>query len=233
MSASVKQNGKVSIGTDRRMFGANLNFSAKEAYKLLRTNLEFSLADVTGCRVIGVTSSMRGEGKSLTALNLSYSVAESGKRVLLIEGDMRLPTLTKQLQLHVTENIGLSDVIADAGMRTIPIRKYTMKTKEDSEVCFSILTSGSVPPNPSELLGSERMKQLLSALRESYDYIVLDLPPVLAVTDALVGSKIVDGVIMVVRCDYADKGALQDAIRQLRYAGGAHTGLRCELCKSG
>lgn len=219
MSASEKFNqsaGRSSSNREKRMFGSSLDFAAKEAYKLLRTNLEFALADVEGCRVIGITSATRGEGKSLTSINICYTLAEYGKRVLLIEGDLRLPTLSRKLSL--SNGKGLSNIIADSSMRTIPIRKYSMKTKEDEGVTIDILTSGSVPPNPSELLGSERMKLLMKALRNNYDYILIDLPPVLAVTDALVASKVIDGMVIVVRNAVTEKNAYADAIRQMKFA---------------
>ena len=219
MSASEKNDRRSAENTakkEKRMFGANLDFGAKEAYKTLRTNLEFALADVEGCRVIGVSSATRGEGKSLTSLNICYTLAESGKRVLLIGGDLRLPTLSRKL--GIPNGKGLSDVIADASMQAIPIRRYTVKTKEKTETSFGVLLSGSVPPNPSELLGSERMRLLMETLKKSYDYIILDLPPVLAVTDTLVASKIVDGFVIVVRNGVTDKNAYAETIRQLRFA---------------
>lgn len=92
------------------MLGENLNFAASEAYKLLRTNLDFALSDEQKCRIIGITSSMRGEGKSTTTLNLAYSIAEAGKLVLVIEADMRMPTYTKRL--HIQTKKGISNLLA-------------------------------------------------------------------------------------------------------------------------
>ena len=92
------------------MLGENLSFAASEAYKLLRTNLDFALSDEQKCRIIGMTSSVRGEGKSTTTLNLAYSIAEAGKLVLVIEADMRMPTYTKRL--HIQTKKGISNLLA-------------------------------------------------------------------------------------------------------------------------
>ena len=199
----------------RFMIGPNMNFAAAEAYKLLRTNLMFSFTGASTNHVIGMTSSFRGEGKSLTAINLAYTVAEAEKKVLLIEGDMRLPTLSKRLGVYAKP--GLSNLLV--GLNTIgsAIQRFTAN-KEGKEVSFDLIVSGDIPPNPSELLGSERMQTLLERLRERYDYVILDLPPVTAVTDAVVASHMVDGIVVVVRAEYAVRGALSDTMRQLNLA---------------
>ena len=99
------------------MLGENLSFAASEAYKLLRTNLDFALSDEQKCRIIGMTSSVRGEGKSTTTLNLAYSIAEAGKLVLVIEADMRMPTYTKRL--HIQTKKGISNLLAPYLMTTV------------------------------------------------------------------------------------------------------------------
>lgn len=196
------------------MIGPKLNFAASEAYKLLRTNLMFSFSGSEGCRAIGLTSSFRGEGKSLTSVNLAYTLAEAKKNVLLIEGDLRLPTVAKRLGLKSTP--GLSNVLAGINSIGDSIQPFVVDLEDGNFISVDVLVSGSVPPNPSELLGSEHMKSLLDMLRKHYDYIVLDLPPVTAVTDALVASKLVDGMVLVVRNNHAIRGALAETIRQLK-----------------
>lgn len=196
------------------MIGKSMSFAAAEAYKLLRTNLMFSLPAESKCRIIGMTSSFRSEGKSLTSINLAYSLAESRKKVLLIEGDMRIPTLAKRLRLSAYP--GLSNLMAGLNSVSDTINVYQTEVEPEVFISFDVITSGNVPPNPSELLGSERMLTLLGKLRERYDYIILDLPPVTAVTDALVVSKLVDGMVVVVRNNHAIRGALAETIRQLR-----------------
>ncbi len=194
------------------MIASNMNFAASEAYKLLRTNILFSFSGSEGCRVIGMTSSFRGEGKSLTSINLSYSLAVSGKKVLLIEGDMRLPALAKRLGMKASP--GLSNLLV--GISGDSIQSFAVNSQEGVSASLDVLVSGDVPPNPSELLGSEHMQSLMTTLRNHYEYIVLDLPPVTAVTDALVACKLVDGMIVVVRNNHAVRRALAETIRQLK-----------------
>lgn len=185
----------------------NLKFTAIEQYKLLRTNLNFTLPEVEECSVIGVTSSTRGEGKSTTAINLAYVLAENGSRVVLIDGDMRLPSVARKMRIKGSP--GLTNLL--------------LKTEVELESFVSplfdnlyIIPSGPIPPNPSELLGSHRMKAVLDDLKENFDYIVIDLPPVNIVSDALSASELVSGMILVIREDYTEKKELDNCMRQLK-----------------
>ncbi len=210
-----KNGSRLDSGTEREyMIGPNMNFASSEAYKLLRTNLLFSFSGSSECRVIGITSSFSSEGKSLTSINLTYTLAVAKKSVLLIEGDMRLPTMNKRLSLKSSP--GLSNMLVGMNTAAEAIQTYTAADDENVTVSMDVLVSGDIPPNPSELLGSERMMSLLEVLRQHYDFIILDLPPVTAVTDALVASKLVDGMVVVVRSNHAVRGALAETIRQLR-----------------
>lgn len=195
----------------KHMISSNLTFAASEAYKLLRTNILFSFSGNDECRVIGLTSSFRGEGKTLTSINLAYTMAESNKKVLLIEGDMRLPNLHERLGLQASP--GLSNILV--GVKGDAIPSFSVNTEDGSLSNVDVLVAGDIPPNPSELLGSDRMSTLIRTLKNHYDYIILDLPPVTAVSDALVVSKLVDGMVLVVRNNYAVRRALADTIRQL------------------
>lgn len=191
-------------------YGKNLNFAAAEAYRLLRTNLLFSLPDEQRCRIIGITSSNAGEGKSTTALNLAYMLAEADKTVMLIEADMRLPTISKRLGLETTP--GLSNLLAGLSSGKEVIRRTSLEDK------LLVIPSGDIPPNPSELLGSEQMKTALEVFSQSADFIILDLPPINEVSDALVVSRLVDGIVMIVRQNYSSRRALAEAMRQLEQA---------------
>lgn len=191
-------------------YGKNLSFAAAEAYRLLRTNLMFALPDEQRCRVIGVTSANAGEGKSTTALNLAYMLAEADKSVILIEADMRLPTISKRLGLKPTP--GLSNLLAGLSSG----RSVTRKT--DLEEKLTVIPCGDIPPNPSELLGSEQMKTAIEVFSQSTDFIILDLPPINEVSDALVVSRLVDGIVMIVRQNYSSRRALAEAMRQLEQA---------------
>ena len=193
----------------RTAIGPNLSFGAAEAYKLLRTNVMFSLSDTGHCKVIGVTSSLRGEGKSTTSVNFAYTMSESNKNVLLIEADMRIPVMANLFEFQQTA--GLSNVLA--GLSNI--NDVLMKTPIGSHLY--LLPAGEIPPNPSELISSRRMEMLVASLSKSFDYIIIDLPPVTAVSDSLAISKLLDGMVMVVRQDYCDKYALADAMRQLSF----------------
>jgi capsular exopolysaccharide synthesis family protein len=199
----------------RSMIGNRMSFAAAEAYKLLRTNLMFSFSGEESHRVIGMTSSFRGEGKSLTSINLAYTFAEAEKRVLLIEGDMRLPTMAKRLNL--TAKPGLSNLLVGLNSVGGAIQEFQADLG-DKILTFDVMVSGDIPPNPSELLGSSRMGNLMEKLKERYEYIILDLPPVTAVTDAVLASRIVDGMVVVVRSDHAVRGALAETMRQLNMA---------------
>lgn len=192
----------------RTMFGPNLNFAATEAYKLLRANLMFSFSDEDQCHVIGITSSVQSEGKSSTACNIAYALAESGSKVLLLEADLRRPSVATKLGLARTP--GLSNLLISKGDYKEAIQHNDKAPKLD------IITSGDIPPNPSELLGSGRMSRLMEQLKTQYEYIIVDLPPVTVVADTVVASKLLDGVVMVVRSVISDKNLLAEALRQLK-----------------
>lgn len=189
--------------------GEALTFSATEAYKRLRTNIMFSLSNDKACRIIGITSAMRHEGKSTTSVNLSYSFAEAGKRVLLIDCDMRLPNVNNLLSIPQTP--GLSNfLIGDADVSAIV-------QKTDLQKNLVVIASGDISPRPPELLQSKRFASLLEAMATKFDYIIIDLPPIDSVTDALIVSKNTDGMIMVTRRGYCDKKVLRDVMRQIRF----------------
>jgi len=201
------------------MLGPSLSFASREAYKQLRTNLDFTLSDVEGSRAIGITSAMRGDGKSLSAINLSYSLAEDGYRTILIEGDLRIPTLAKKL--GISNEKGLSSILSS---KIEEGEEYDLGLQNDAKASegegrFDILVAGKIPPNPQEMLGSKKMERLIERLKQLYDYIILDLPPVTAVADALVASKYLDGLVLIVRHDHTEKGALSETIRQIEFSG--------------
>lgn len=196
------------------LVGSGISFAASEAYKLLRTKLQFSFVDDHDCHIIGVSSAMAGEGKSLSSVNLAYSLAQLDKRVLLIDCDMRRPSLSTKLPIkklpglsnYLTRQVHMDDVIQTYG-------------NKDGEFGFNVIAAGRNPPNPIELLNSERMRKALDQLRSAYDYIILDLPPVGEVSDALVVSKLVDGILLVVRQNYCNRTLLSTAVKQFTFVG--------------
>lgn len=195
-------------GDEGLIFTNNLSFAAAEAYKLLRTNIMFSFSGEEKCRIIGITSSVRGEGKSTTSCNLGYALSQAGKKTLIIDGDLRLPSVSSKLSLRQIPGLSNLLVSKKAGK--------SVAQHCNAAPALDIITSGDCPPNPSELLGSERMKELLDSFAAEYEYIIIDLPPIADVTDTLVISKYLDGIIMVVRNGVVDKSELADALRQLK-----------------
>ena len=191
----------------KRTLHKNLEFTAIEQYKILRTNLDFTLPEDVKCPIIGVTSSMRGEGKSTTAVNLSYVLAEKGSPVILIDGDLRIPSIAKKMRIDSSP--GLTDLLMGHGAHMPDFRSTLLDN-------WFILPSGDIPPNPSKLLGSRRMEYILNSLRESFDYIIIDLPPVNIVTDALSIASLITGMVVVVREDYTEKKELERCFRQLQ-----------------
>ena len=180
-------------------------FMYREAYRNLRTNLEF-LCFEGQKQIIAVTSSISGEGKSCISVNLAYMLAQSGKKVILIDGDLRKPYIHKYLK--ILNDKGLSSVLYGLGSLDENINTH-------EEMGFDTLLAGSRVPNPAELLGSGRMKILLETLRSQYDYIVIDTSPVGVVTDAAVLSSIVDGVVYIVKQNYASRQQIKDAYKNL------------------
>lgn len=192
----------------RRTLCENLPFNAAEQYKLLRTNLSFTLPEGVKCPVIGVTSCVRGEGKSTTSINLSYMYAEDGKRVLLIDGDLRQPSVAKKLKM---DNVpGVTDCLL--GDKSIIVKSFKSGIHEN----WCIIPSGQLPPNPSELMSSRKMGRFLATLSEHFDCIVVDLPPANIVSDALAISKYLTGIILVVRENYTEKNEYERCKRQLK-----------------
>lgn len=186
----------------------NLNFASAEAYKLLRENISFYFADVPDCKVIGVTSSARSEGKSTTSINLAYTLALAKKKVCLIDCDFRLPSIAKSLDIH--RKPGMTNFLVAPSESSNVIQKYGT-----DQVSFYVISAGDIPPNPSELLGSKRMQNVLEILGKNFDYLILDLPPVGVVSDTLTVSKIVGGMLFVVREDLYDRRVLRETLRKL------------------
>lgn len=181
---------------------------AAEAYRVLRTNIQYSSFDKEIKRIL-VTSSEPGEGKSTTSGNLALAYSQDEKKTLIIDCDLRKPSLHKKFR--ISNNLGLSDVVLDNSKIAKSIVKYTDN--------LHILPSGKVPPNPSELLGSKSMERLLDEFSEIYDVVILDTPPVHAVTDAQILSTKVDGAILVIRAEKTKKDIVIDGKKALEKVG--------------
>ncbi len=185
-------------------------FVIQEAYRTARTNIIFSLADSgEKCKIVCITSANAGEGKTTTSLNLAITFAQTGSKVLLIDADLRKPRIHQYLGVVKTD--GLTTILS--------------KQKEFEDVVYhnlrpglDCLTSGSIPPNPAELLGSTAMKNLIDKLQDEYDYVLIDSPPVTVVTDAISLSSYVSGIMLIVREGYTNYESIDQALSLLNIA---------------
>jgi capsular exopolysaccharide synthesis family protein len=205
--------GSIPLDKDRRKHPAisfdRDNTTIAEAFRKLRTNLQFLAVD-NPPRVIVVTSSMPNEGKSTTAINIALALAEAEHNVVLVDGDMRRPMLHKYLDL--VGPVGFSTVLSGG----VSLSEALQKTSFPG---VSVLTSGTAPPNPSELLGSQTAKKLLIELRAQFDYVIVDSTPLLAVTDATLLAAGADGVLIIARFSQTKRDQLVHAIRNLEDVG--------------
>lgn len=185
------------------------NSPAAEAFRKLRTNLQFLSVD-NPPRLIVVTSSVPNEGKSTTAINIALALAEADRNVLLVDGDMRRPSLSRYLS--VVGSVGFSTVLSGAASLDDVLQESNFPR-------LTVLTAGAIPPNPSELLGSMTAKKLLSDLRARFDYVIIDTSPLLAVTDGAILAAESDGAIILVRAGETRREQLTNATGILRDVG--------------
>lgn len=192
-------------------------FAIRESFNQLRTNIMYMPNDKDGCPVYGITAAGVGVGKSTISSNLSISFAQAGKKVLLIEADMRRPVQPKIFGYRGT-NAGLSELLTgiesdDTGVILSP------------EENLYLITSGCIPPNPSELLHSKRFSQYMDKWKQEYDIIFLDLPPVDAVTDPLAVAHNVNGYIFVIMSGVSSSVCVNKAIGMIEAVGGNIAGV--------
>lgn len=205
--------GSIPLDKERRSQAAiafeNDNSITAEAFRKLRTNLQFLAVD-NPPRIIVVTSSMPSEGKSTTAINIALALAENNQNVVLVDGDMRRPTLAKYLDL--VGPVGFSTVLSGRAS----LEDTLQKTRFPG---LTVLTSGAIPPNPSELLGSQSARKLLSDLRAQFDYVIVDSTPLLAVTDAAILAAGADAVLIMSRFGHTKREQLTHAVGSLESVG--------------
>ncbi|MDL5376343.1 CpsD/CapB family tyrosine-protein kinase [Exiguobacterium mexicanum] len=179
-----------------------------EQYRTIRTNLEFTAVD-DDLQTMVITSASSGEGKSTTSSNLAVVYAQQGKRVLLVDCDMRRPTA--HFTFRLSNGIGLSTVLA----KKTTVEKAIHSTQIEN---LDLIAAGPIPPNPSELLSSKMMDRVLEELKTNYDIIILDAPPMMQVADTRLLARKVDGVVLVVGCDKSDRQMVVKAKEQLTLA---------------
>lgn len=200
---------KKQVNEQKLVLTENSPWPVQEAYKALRTNIMFSLPG-SQSKVIGVTSAMQHDGKTINAVNVAISFSQLGKKVALIEGDLRLPTVSKRLGCRSVP--GLTDVLVGECPLTDAMHSLVKSGK------LTVIPAGNLPPDPTWLLQSNQMKVLLDGLRKIYDYIFIDLPPVITVADALILAPLLDGYLLVVRDQETEYRAVADTLDQLRLA---------------
>jgi polysaccharide biosynthesis transport protein len=183
--------------------GVPANFS--EAFRALRTNVLFSSAE-EGARALVITSTGPGEGKSMVASNLAISLAQAGQRVLLIDADMRKPKVNEIFGFK--QEPGLSNVLVGSSKASEAVRKTAVSG-------LWVMGAGRIPPNPAELIGSQRCREFVTSLKQHFDWVILDTPPVMAVTDAVIAANYVSGVVFVVGAEMTSRHAARTAIDQL------------------
>ncbi|MBM7573514.1 CpsD/CapB family tyrosine-protein kinase [Aquibacillus albus] len=177
-----------------------------EQYRTIRTNIQFASID-RNTKTIMVTSPGPGEGKTMTAANLAVVFAQQGKKVLIVDADMRKPAL--HLRFRKTNEQGLSNILA--GNQTLQESVYETGMNQ-----LDLLTCGPIPPNPSELLGSKAMEEFIEEAKENYDLVIFDTSPVLAVSDAQVLGGFCEGTILVLRSKFTEYRATQKTIDLLK-----------------
>ena len=196
------KNAVLSINESRRV-----PFAVVEAYKTIRTNLTFLLSG-SESKVFGITSAEAGEGKSTTAINMAIAFSQLGDKVLLIDADMRRSSVHKKMKIE--NNSGLSGILAGFSDYNDVITHIS-----DS---LDVITAGQVPPNPSELLGSERFKNLVDEVGKKYSYVIIDTPPVGIVSDALVIAPQPAGLVLVVKDQSTPTDAIKHTIESAKFA---------------
>lgn len=195
----------------RSFLYSDLSYGPKEAFKRLRSNVLCSFED-EGCHVVGLTSALASEGKSLISINLTFSLAEIGKKVILLDGDVYRPSIHKTL--NVTSEKGIADMVNDNSNASVAVHQFPVNDNS----CFDFIATGDVPENPSSILNNRNLYRLMDKLREVYDFVIVDMPPIGSVSDVAAFSRLTDGMLVVVHEEHTPKALLRECVDQLRFA---------------
>lgn len=200
----------------KRLLTQDTPFAIKEAYVKIRTNMMFCMtADGSRpCRTFGITSARPSEGKSLTAANIAISCAMLGKRTLLIDADLRRPTQKHLWGANIQH--GLCDYLAQIG---------PLEMVKTEQLPLWIICTGMIPPNPSEMLSSDRMRRLLDKYSELFNYVIIDTPPINTVADAQIISALADGMLVVAKSGLSTLDEIDEAVESVQSAGGNFCGV--------
>lgn len=196
------------VDKSRNVINSDSKFAIVEGYKIARTNLVFSLSAAEN-NIAVVTSWSKGEGKSTATSNLAISFSKMGKKVLLIDCDLRRPNVHNLLKLD--NSMGLSEVVGK-------FKTFKEAVHRDVLPCLDVLTSGSIPPNPSELLASSSFEALMNSIRNEYEYIIIDSPPLGVVTDTLLLKDYIGGYVVVVREKVTTHGDIEKTVQNIKLA---------------
>ncbi len=194
---------------------AGLKFRVEESYKSIRTNIMLSIMK-KGCKIIVVSSAMPSEGKTTTTINLAISISQANQRVLLIDGDLRKPKIHRSFSVSNTPGLTnyLGASVNSGKTESTDLYSIIHPTEFNN---LSIITSGMIPPNPGEILGSEPMSDFLQEVSKDFDYIIIDTPPINLVSDALPLIRESDGVVLVVRANSSTHPEIQKALKSLEF----------------
>ena len=203
------ENNGFSKSDPKKILCQNSPFAVKEAYNAIRTNLLFTQQGEK-CPIFVVTSPTANNGKTINSINLAVSFAQMGKRTLLIDADMRTPTIHRMFSISVKN--GLSEILAG-------LTDNISVSKTDVEN-LSVLTAGKIPPNPAELLSSARMDKLLEFVKEHYDCVFIDTPPINLVTDSTIFAQKVTGYIVIVKTDTTNTHDVKTTVTNIEQIDG-------------
>ncbi len=219
-----KKNDHIPASVSRKFILSNETpFGIREAYKTARTNLVFSLSTKEN-KIVVVTSCSPSEGKSTNCLNLAITMAETGASVLIIDADMRKPV--QHVLLRLDNKTGLSSVLGGI------VHNVSKVIKKNVRLNLDVLTSGSVPPNPAELISSEKMDQLLELVGSHYDYVFIDTPPANVVTDAFLFNGKTAGIVCVVREGMTTHADIKEVIEKAKMTNGHILGFIKAYCSA-